>query len=132
MSARWPLTLALASLEDEIWSTTPFAAVGLMVPSADDVVSFEFHPPVVSSAHPRWRARPARRIRSAVGDRAARGAARLGIRDDRLRRSLSGSPARVERPERVAGAGGGRQSVSARDDRRMGFRGAPRFERRSG
>src|SRR5439155_9795788 len=51
MSARWPLTLALASLEDEIWSTTPFAAVGLMVPSADDVVSFEFHTPVVSSVN---------------------------------------------------------------------------------
>ena len=51
MSARWPLTLALASLEDEIWSTTPFAAVGLMVPAEHDVVSFEFHTPVVMEYH---------------------------------------------------------------------------------
>src|SRR5439155_25172709 len=51
MPARWPLTLALASLEDEIWSTTPFAAVGLMVPAEHDVVSFEFHTPLITSSN---------------------------------------------------------------------------------
>jgi len=48
MSARWPLTTALASLETEIWSTIQFAAVGTMAPADDGLVRFELRTPAAT------------------------------------------------------------------------------------
>src|SRR5262245_49670770 len=41
MSSRWPLTMALASLESEVWSTTPFAIIGTTAPAGNGLVRFE-------------------------------------------------------------------------------------------
>src|SRR5262245_8038347 len=51
MSSRWPLTLALASIEPEIWSTTPFAAVGTIAPVDGGLLRFERHSPAVTAAN---------------------------------------------------------------------------------
>src|SRR5262245_749103 len=41
MSSRWPLTMALASIEAEIWATTPFVLVGTTAPAENGLVRFE-------------------------------------------------------------------------------------------
>src|SRR6185295_18272629 len=41
MSSRWPLTMALAAIEAEIWSTTPFLLVGTTAPAENGLVRFE-------------------------------------------------------------------------------------------
>src|SRR5262245_43266388 len=43
----WPLTLALSAMETEMWSTTPFGAIGLLQPTSDGRVKLEIHTPVV-------------------------------------------------------------------------------------
>jgi transcriptional regulator with GAF, ATPase, and Fis domain len=42
MSSRWPLTLALASVEAEIWSTTPFRVFGTIAPVENSLLRLEF------------------------------------------------------------------------------------------
>src|SRR6516165_10303270 len=39
----WPLTVALSSIEAELWSTTRFSAAGFIEPQDDDRVRFEVH-----------------------------------------------------------------------------------------
>jgi transcriptional regulator with GAF, ATPase, and Fis domain len=51
MPAGWPLTMALASLEDEIWSATPFAVVGTMSPAEHGLVRFELRTRVATSVN---------------------------------------------------------------------------------
>src|SRR5262245_2183231 len=41
MSSRWPLTMALASVEAEIWATTPFVLFGSTAPAENGLVRFE-------------------------------------------------------------------------------------------
>src|SRR5262245_37402154 len=41
MSSRWPLTMALASIEAEIWATTPFVLFGATAPAENGLVRFE-------------------------------------------------------------------------------------------
>jgi transcriptional regulator with GAF, ATPase, and Fis domain len=47
----WSLTTALAVVEPDVWSTTPFAAVGLALPAADGGVRFEMRTRQVATAN---------------------------------------------------------------------------------
>jgi transcriptional regulator with GAF, ATPase, and Fis domain len=51
MLAGWPLTMALASLENEIWTATPFAVVGTMSPEENGRVRFELRTRVATSVN---------------------------------------------------------------------------------
>src|SRR2546426_534984 len=51
MPSGWPLTMALASLEEEVWSTTPFAVVGTTAPADNGLVRFELRTPAVTSVN---------------------------------------------------------------------------------
>jgi len=50
MAGRWPLVLALGSIEREGWSSTPFDAVGVIEPAGGDLVDFHFRMRLVASA----------------------------------------------------------------------------------
>jgi transcriptional regulator with GAF, ATPase, and Fis domain len=47
----WSLTTALAAVEPDVWSTTPFAAIGLVQSAADGRVHFDIRTPVAASAN---------------------------------------------------------------------------------
>jgi transcriptional regulator with GAF, ATPase, and Fis domain len=47
----WSLTTALAAVEPDIWSTTPFAAVGFVVPAENGLVRFEMRTAQVATAN---------------------------------------------------------------------------------
>jgi len=51
MPSRWPLTLALASVEAEIWSTTPFRVFGTIAPVENGLLRLELRAPAVTSAN---------------------------------------------------------------------------------
>src|SRR5262245_25498494 len=51
MSSRWPLTLALASIEVEIWSTTPFRVVGTLAPVEEGRLRFELRTTAVTAVN---------------------------------------------------------------------------------
>src|SRR5262245_17891485 len=47
----WSLTAALAAVESDVWSTTAFAAIGLVQPADDGRLHFEIRTPVTVSAN---------------------------------------------------------------------------------
>ena len=51
MTASWPLALAVASVEAELWSTTAFVAFGLVEPAGNGRTRVEIRNRVVASAH---------------------------------------------------------------------------------
>src|SRR5262249_42501069 len=51
MSSRWPLTMALASVEAEVWSTTPFQVFGTIAPVEDGLLRLELRSPAVTAAN---------------------------------------------------------------------------------
>jgi transcriptional regulator with GAF, ATPase, and Fis domain len=51
MSSRWPLTLALASIEAEIWSTSPFIVFGTVAPADGGLLRFELRTPAVTAVN---------------------------------------------------------------------------------
>src|SRR4051812_22656943 len=51
MSSRWPLTLALAGIESQIWSTTPFIVFGTIAPADGGLLRFEQRTPAVTAVN---------------------------------------------------------------------------------
>ena len=45
----WSLTTALAAVEPDVWSTTPFAAIGTVRPLDDGRVRFEMRTPLAAA-----------------------------------------------------------------------------------